>query len=57
MRKKYLYLLIIVLALAFLGFISLPKINLGQCNGHDHRKRFYLKLPFVNIPIDLNVCD
>ena len=56
MQKKYLYIIIIVLVLGFLGFISLPKINIGQCNGNDYQKRFYLKMPFVNIPIDLNVC-
>ena len=41
--------------LGILGFINLPKINIGQCNGNDYQKTFYLKLPFVNIPMNFNV--
>lgn len=56
MSKKYLYVIIIILILGLLGFINLPKINIGQCNGNDYEKTFYIKMPFVNIPINLNVC-
>lgn len=56
MSKKYLYIIIIILLLGVLGFINLPKINIGQCNGNDYEKTFYLKLPFVNIPMTFNVC-
>lgn len=56
MSKKYLYIIIIILLLAFLGFISLPRINIGQCNGNSQEQTFYIKTPFVNIPIKLNVC-
>lgn len=56
MSKKYLYVIIIVLVLCLLGYINLPRINVGQCNGNDYQKTLYIKMPFVNIPINLNVC-
>lgn len=56
MSKRNLYIVIIVLILCLLGFINLPKINIGQCNGNDYQKTLYLKLPFVNIPMTFNVC-
>lgn len=56
MSKKYLYVIIIVLVLCLLGYINLPKINVGQCNENDYQKTLYIKMPFVNIPINLNLC-
>lgn len=56
MSKKYLYIIIAILVLCLLGYISLPKINIGQCNNNSYEKTMYLKLPFVNIPINVNMC-
>lgn len=56
MSKKYLYLIIIVLTLGFLGIISLPKINVGQCNSNYEEKKFYIRFPFVSIPLKFNTC-
>lgn len=54
-KKKYLYLVIIILILCLTGVISIPIFNKKECVIYKEEK-IYIKLPFVNIPYDMKTC-
>lgn len=57
MKKKYLYIIIIVLVLCIMGFISIPFLqNTDNCDVNSSGK-MYFRLGPISIPLNINGCE
>ena len=54
-KKKYLYVIIIILVLCILGIINIPLLQGFDCNSTNQGK-MYFRLGIVNIPLEFNFC-
>lgn len=56
-KKKYLYVIIIILVLCILGVINIPLLqNNNLCNS-ENQSKMYFKFGIVSIPLKFNVCN
>ncbi len=55
-KKKYLYIIIVILLLCLTGFISVPFFNKKDCSTYENRT-LYFKTPLVNIPVSFKSCS
>lgn len=55
-KKKYLYVIIIILVLCIMGVINIPLLQNQTCDSENNGK-MYFRLGFVSIPLKFNVCN
>ena len=55
-KKKYLYVIIIILVLCILGIINIPLLQGFYCNSTNQGK-MYFRFGIVSIPLNFNVCS
>ncbi len=55
-KKKYLYVIIIILVLCILGVINIPLLQNNSCDS-DNKGKMYFRFGIVSIPLNFNVCS
>lgn len=55
-KKKYLYVIIIILVLCIMGVINIPLLQNQTCDS-ENKGKMYFRLGFVSIPLNFNVCN
>lgn len=56
-KKKYLYVIIIILVLCILGVINIPLLQNLNCDNNSNKNKMYFKLGVVSIPLEFSFCE